>query len=242
MNPIPDDIDILPVRVPVTRQTTVSGVLTQPTGTCRKNPTVVVMAHGASFSLHDAQLVTLATDLTAAGNVTLRFNFPYRERGADHPDPQEVLEQTWGAVIDWVQTALPNTAPSHVIALGKSMGARVASQMAAAGLLNAEALIFLGYPLHPPGQTDHLRDAHLYHIGQPMLFISGTQDPFCDLDLLQAVLSKITVSAQLEIVEGGDHPLLLPRISTAQRSTLYNHLARTIHTWIATQTVSTKPR
>src|SRR5207253_7742765 len=87
---------------------------------------------------------------------------------------------------------------------GKSMGGRIASQIAANGV-DMNGLFFLGYPLHPIGKTDQLRDEHLYKIKKPMLFVSGTRDSFARRDLLEKVVSKIGSNAQIHWIENGDH-------------------------------------
>ena len=101
--------------------------------------------------------------------------------------------------------------PKHIVAAGKSMGGRIASQMVIAGRLPVEQLIFLGYPLHAPGKKDRLRDQHLYEIKIPMRFFAGTRDQLCDLELLRGVLSLLTAPWDLEIIKGGDHSFNVPR-------------------------------
>ena len=96
--------------------------------------------------------------------------------------------------------------PQRLIIGGKSMGGRVASYIAG-DTLGVSGLVFLGYPLHPPGKTDQLRDQHLYALKLPMLFISGTKDPFAERDLLEKVVRKMGTNVTLVWVEGGDHSL-----------------------------------
>jgi predicted alpha/beta-hydrolase family hydrolase len=134
----------------------------------------------------------------------LRFNFPYRTEGRQRPDSQRVLESAWLETVKWLrnQTEFPL---DRLVAGGKSMGARVVSQLAGAGRLEAEGFAFWGYPLHPPGRKNQLRDAHLDLIQKPLLFVTGTRDTFCDMALLKGVVSRLGRQATLEIVEGGDH-------------------------------------
>ena len=112
------------------------------------------------------------------------------------------------------------------------MGGRVASQMVSEGLLSADLLIFLGYPLHPPSKKDKLRDAHLYNIKVPMLFFTGTRDSLCDLDLLKKVLDKLAVPWSLEIIEGGDHSFNVPKYMELTQQEVYDQVLRKTIAWL----------
>jgi len=144
---------------------------------------------------------------------TVRFNFPYRERGRKAPDREPVLRETWLAVFE--QVARGSRRP--VFAGGKSLGGRMASMCVADGM-PAAGLVFLGYPLHPPGKPERLRAEHLGRIEVPMLFIEGTRDPFADLGILRGVLEPIGDRVTLETVEGGDHSFKVPgpKVDAAQ--------------------------
>lgn len=192
------------VTLKVSDKERVSGYLAVPDGFVAGQGTGVVIAHGAGNDMTNPLLVAFAEGLTGAGLVTLRFNFPYKEKGRKAPDPASKLYLTWTAAVDFLRNH-KDAAPATLVAAGKSMGGRIAAQMAAAGELNADRLVFLGYPLHPPGRTEKLRDAHLYKIRIPMLYFAGTRDALCDLDLLNQVLDRITAPWDLEIIEGGDH-------------------------------------
>jgi predicted alpha/beta-hydrolase family hydrolase len=136
-----------------------------------------------------------------AGVSTLRFNFPYVERGKRAPDPERVLRDAWLAAFD---AAAAKAGGRAVLAGGKSLGGRVASMCVADGM-PAGGLVFLGYPLHPPGKPERIRDEHLYRITVPMLFVQGTKDPFATPALLAKVLRKLGDRATLETIEGGGH-------------------------------------
>jgi predicted alpha/beta-hydrolase family hydrolase len=110
---------------------------------------------------------------------------------------------------------------------GKSMGGRVASYIAG-DTPGVDGLVFLGYPLHPPGKPDQLRDEHLYALKLPMLFISGTKDTFAGRDLLEKVVGKIGKNATLVWVEGGDHSLKRGR----KDSESLESAAQTIEAWV----------
>lgn len=168
------------------------------------------VAHGAGNDMHSPLIVALSEGFARAGYLSIRFNFPYRERGKKAPDSQIRLMDTWRSVCRYLRED-PACRIDRIIAGGKSMGGRVASEMAAEGMLEAERLILFGYPLHPPGKREQRRDAHLYRIRIPMLFFAGTRDSLCDLGVLKEVLSCLTASWDLEVIEGADHSFHRPR-------------------------------
>lgn len=140
------------------------------------------------------------------------FNFPYMDAGRKAPDRAPVLETHYARV--WRETAARITGP--MIAGGKSMGGRIASQVAAAGGFDPTpaGLIFFGYPLHPPNQPGKRRDAHLPTIGVPMLFLHGTRDPFGTPDEMRALVDALP-RATLHLIDGGDHSLVVKRKDAA---------------------------
>jgi uncharacterized protein len=161
-------------------------------------PTVVV-AHGAGNDMDSPLLVGFTDGLQDEGIGSLRFNFPYKEQGRRAPDPPAVLRGALTAAFD---EAARRAGDGPVFVGGKSLGGRIASLLVADGL-HAAGLVFLGYPLHPPGKTDRVRDEHLERITVPMLFLEGTNDPFARWDLIEALCARL--GATLHRVEGGDH-------------------------------------
>ena len=159
-----------------------------------------VLAHGAGGNRRAPFLVRIADALAAAGHRVLLPNFPYSEEKRRLPDPPALLEATIDAVASYAETDL---GARRVFLGGKSMGGRMASQLVAKGR-PAAGLVFLGYPLHPPGRVDKLRDAHLGRIAPPMLFIQGTRDAFARWDLIEAVTARLP-AATLHRVDDGDH-------------------------------------
>lgn len=129
----------------------------------------------------------------------LRFNFAYSEAGRRGPDREPALRQVWRSVFEKADASGP------VAVSGKSLGGRIASMMVADGELDPAALILVGYPLHPPGKPERIRDEHLYRVKVPMLFLQGTADPFATSDLFEGVLRKLGKKATVHTVEGGDH-------------------------------------
>ena len=164
----------------------------------------LVLAHGAGAGMDHPFMSGFARGMNDLGVATLRFNFPYIERGRRSPDPGPYLEETWRTAF---AVASERAKGEPVWAGGKSLGGRVASMVVADGSVAAAGLVFLGYPLHPPGKPERIRDEHLYRIEVPMVFVEGTRDPFAAPELLSDVLAKLGDRADLISIEGGDHSM-----------------------------------
>ncbi|GKT10640.1 alpha/beta fold hydrolase [Desulforhabdus sp. TSK] len=217
------------VTIPIGRAETVSGILTLPE--TAPNGTGVILAHGAGNDMTHPMMEFLGNGLAHAGYTALRFNFLYRDKGKKAPDKQDLLYSAWEGAYRFL--AEHRETPVHrIVAAGKSMGGRIVSQMAAEGKLPADRLIFLGYPLHPAGQKDKLRDGHLYDIAIPMLFFAGTRDPLCDLDLLKKVLPSLKSSWKLEIIEGGDHSFNVPKSAGMGPEAIHGIILERMLRWI----------
>jgi len=170
----------------------------------RRNDTPgVVLAHGAGSSMSHPFMIDVQHGLAAAGYLVLTFNFPYAERGRWPPDRRPILEAAYTRVIEWLDDHR-TLRPGSVVIGGKSLGGRIASHVAAAGAPVA-GLLYLGYPLHPPGKPDRLRATHLANIAQPMLFVAGTRDALCDLACFRTVVDALGARAAVHMIEGGDH-------------------------------------
>jgi predicted alpha/beta-hydrolase family hydrolase len=167
----------------------------------------VALGHGAGGTRRTAFLERCAEALAAGGRGALLFNFPYSERRRRIPDPPATLERTIEAVAAFARSAL---GARRLVLGGKSMGGRIASQAVAKGVA-ADALVFLGYPLHPPGKPETLRDRHLAAVAAPMLFIQGTRDAFARWDLLEATVARLGELATVLKVEDGDHSFKVPK-------------------------------
>jgi predicted alpha/beta-hydrolase family hydrolase len=219
------------IQIPVGPSETVSGVLTLPVEPSADRASVIV-AHGAGNDMENPLIVAFADGLSQAGYPTLRFNFPYKEKGKKAPDRPDVLEKTWISAFEFFKS---KTEPysGGIVGAGKSMGGRIASQLAAEGRLPVNRLLFLGYPLHPPGKKDKLRDAHLYRIQIPMLFFAGTRDPLCDLQKLEEVLDKLETIWSLDMLEGGDHSFKTPKSSGLNPETVFKHIVQKSVDWIS---------
>jgi uncharacterized protein len=170
---------------------------------------VLLLGHGAGADHRAKLLAGLASALAQRGIAVARFDFPYRRAGKKLPDPMPRLEAAYEAAIAAVREKAPG---ARLFLGGKSMGSRVATHLAARGVA-CEGLVLLGYPLHPAGKKDKLRDAHLPQVPVPMLFLQGTRDELCDLDLLRPVLARCGDRARLHLVADGDHSLEVRRSS-----------------------------
>ena len=198
-----EDLSKIPVETDGVLQGEVSAMVSRP----RSFRLAVALAHGAGGNLHSPPLKDLARGLATQGIAAARFNFLYTESKKRAPDRQPQLVRCWRSVADWLKREL---SCDTLFLGGKSMGGRMASYLAAEGY-SCAGLVFLGYPLHPPGKTDRLRKEHLPSISVPMLFIAGTRDPFSRFDLLKTTLAEIGGRASLHVIEGGDHSFKVPQ-------------------------------
>jgi uncharacterized protein len=170
-----------------------------------------VLAHGAGAGMRHPFLEVMAQRLAERGIATLRYQFPYMERRSRRPDPPAVAEATVRAAVEEAARLAPGL---PLVAGGKSFGGRMTSSAQAhAPLPGVAGLVFLGFPLHPPGRPGIARAAHLDRISVPMLFLQGTRDEFADVTLLEQVMARLGDRATLHLVEGGDHSFKVPRRS-----------------------------
>jgi predicted alpha/beta-hydrolase family hydrolase len=151
--------------------------------------------------------LAITAALQQRGIGTVRFNFYYRARGSGRPDPMPRLLECWKAVVAHVRDAL---GPASLVLGGRSMGGRAASMLVAEGAA-CDGLLLLAYPLHPPGQPEKLRTAHLPGIAQPVLCINGTRDTFCDRPLMEQVLAGLPANWRMHWLEGADHGFHVPK-------------------------------
>jgi predicted alpha/beta-hydrolase family hydrolase len=201
---------VLEIKVALSRGGAVSAGVALAAGHRAGRSPIVVLAPGAGSDRHHPSLAGIQTGLAAAGWTTITFDFPYREAGRRIPDPRPVLERCWGAVLDAVHGDA-RLAPPWVAIGGRSMGGRIASHVAAAGV-PVKGLVFLGFPLHPAGRPGVERAAHLPAIAAPMLFVQGTRDALAQPALMARVLAELP-RATLHAVDGADHGFHVPRRS-----------------------------
>ena len=219
------------VKIEVEKGEKISGILSVPDGHLPEKRMGVIIAHGAQNDMENILLVSAAAGFARAGILSLRFNFPYKERGGKSPDSLGKLIKTWLSVYSFLKSHKKYVV-KNIIAAGKSMGGGVASQMAADGLIDPTGLIFLGYPLHPPGQKEKKKDAHLYMIKAPMLFFAGTRDAFCDLETMKGVVEKIKVKKELVEIAGGDHSFKIPKAMGVSEEEVYDRITDKCVEWV----------
>jgi hypothetical protein len=164
---------------------------------------LLLLAHGAGAGMRHAFLGAIADALAARGVATLRFQFPWMQRGEKRLDASPLLHDAVRAAFAEAGRCADGLA---LFAGGKSLGGRMTSQVAATGeLASARGLVFLGFPLHPAGKPGSERAAHLRDVAQPMLFAQGTRDALADLALLRPVITALGERAQLHLEDDADH-------------------------------------
>ena len=162
---------------------------------------VLVVGHGAGAGMDHPFLRGFSEAAAGEGIATMRFNFPYLEAGRRTPDSAANAIGAYRAAFD---EAVRRAAGRPVLTGGTSYGGRIASMAAAEGMA-AHALVFLGYPLHPPGKPEEVRDEHLYGLAQPMLFLQGAKDPFAQTEVLARVVRRLGDRATMVPFEGAGH-------------------------------------
>jgi predicted alpha/beta-hydrolase family hydrolase len=177
----------------------VSALLTRPA----QPRACFVFAHGAGAGMTHAFMETVASGLAERGVATLRYQFPYMEKGSRRPDSPVVAQAAVRAAVAEAARRCPGLA---LIAGGKSFGGRMTSQaQATAPLAGVRGLAFFGFPLHPTGKPSRERAKHLADIHVPLLFLQGTRDSLAEMELLEPVVRGLGTSASLHKVEGADH-------------------------------------
>jgi predicted alpha/beta-hydrolase family hydrolase len=187
-----------------------------------------VCAHGAGGNMLDRSMSGMAKALRARGISMVRFNFLYKERKSGRPDPMPKLEECFAAVVEHTRSEVD---PEKLIIGGRSMGGRAASMMAARDF-NCDGLLLFAYPLHPPGQPEKLRDAHLPSIKVPVLCFNGTRDPFCTRELMEAAVAKATTKWDMRWIEGADHSFHVPKSSGRTDSEVLDEMADVAQRWL----------
>jgi predicted alpha/beta-hydrolase family hydrolase len=189
-----------------------------------------VMAHGAGAGMTHPFLASVAGDLAARGIATLRYQFPYMERGSKRPDTPRVAQAAVRAAVAEAAQRLPKL---PLFAGGKSFGGRMTSQaQASAPLAGVRGLVFLGFPLHPAGKPSNERGAHLADVRIPMLFLQGTRDELADLRLITALTGAIGTHAKLRLIDDADHSFHVPARSGRKDADVRVELADALAEWI----------
>jgi hypothetical protein len=163
--------------------------------------TLYVCAHGAGGHMGDSSMQAATRLMLACSLDVVRFNFLYREKKANRPDAMPQLKACFAAVAAFASAAVR---PQRLILGGRSMGGRAASMLVADGYA-CDGLLLLAYPLHPAGQPEKLRDAHLGRITVPVLCFNGTRDALCRQDLMQQTLQSLSELWTMHWLDGADH-------------------------------------
>jgi uncharacterized protein len=188
-----------------------------------------VLAHGAGAGMRHRFLESVAGALADRGIGTFRYQFPYMEAGGRRPNPPRVLQSTVRAAVAKAAELAPGL---PLTAGGKSLGGRMTSAAAAATPLpGVRGLVFLGFPLHPPGQPGTSRADHLDRVDIPMLFLQGTRDEFARLDLITDVCEGLEPNATLHLVDDGDHSFGVLKRSGRTPKEVLTEITDTIEQW-----------
>ena len=192
------------VTIAIAGGESVSGLWQQPSS----SRACLVFAHGAGAGMAHRWMGAVAHGLAERGIATLRYQFPYMERGAKRVDPPKVTHAAVRAAVDSARARSGNV---PLFAGGKSFGGRMTSQAQALDALrDVRGLVFFGFPLHPAGNPSDDRAAHLEQVMVPMLFLQGTRDALADLDLLRPVVAKLGRLATLKLFADADHSFHVP--------------------------------
>jgi predicted alpha/beta-hydrolase family hydrolase len=208
----------------------VSSVWAFPEGfTAGKSP-ALILAHGAGTDMRNPLLSFVHEALAQRGVVTVKFNFPYMEAGRKAPDPPQRLAHAWRTVLQRVRA---DANPGALFLGGKSMGGRIASLVVAGGE-PAAGLVLLGYPLQPAGRPETLRSEHFARIACPVLFIQGSRDRLCDLNLLRGAMATMSAPVTLHVIEAGDHSFKVPQRSGKTERQVWDEIVGVVAAWLAT--------
>jgi uncharacterized protein len=188
-----------------------------------------VVAHGAGAGMQHPFMARLAADLAARRIATLRYQFPYMEKGGRRPDPPPICHATVRAAVAAAHALLP-TLP--LFAGGKSFGGRMTSQAQAISPLDVRGLIFWGFPLHPPKQPSDERAAHLLEILVPMLFLQGARDAYAEPELLNPLIKRLGTLATLCLLKDADHSFHVPARSTVTDAQINDDMLNAITGWL----------
>jgi uncharacterized protein len=191
-----------------------------------------VLAHGAGAGMEHPFMAAVAAGLAQRGVATLRYQFPYMERGTKRPDPPQLAQATVRAAVREARRLVPDL---PLFAGGKSFGGRMTSQaQAAAPLPGVRGLIFLGFPLHPAGRPSQDRAKHLFDVSIPMLFLQGSRDALAALDELRPVCKALGARATLQVFADADHSFHVPARSGRDDAQVRSDVLDALVAWIDT--------
>ena len=191
---------------------------------------LIVLAHGAGAGMAHPFLETMARALAGRGIGTLRYQFPYMEAGSRRPDSPAVAHAAVRAAVAEAAGQAPGL---PLFAGGKSFGGRMSSQAQAHDPLpGVRGLVFLGFPLHPPGKPGDERAEHLSDVKIPMLFLQGTRDEFAGLALLKPLCQRLGKRATLHLIDEANHSFKVPAKTGRKDADIRTELADVTGRWI----------
>ena len=216
-----------PLSIPLADGQAVSGLLQMP----RDARACYVMAHGAGAGMAHPFMTAFANDLASRDIATLRYQFPYMERGSKRPDSPKVAHATVRAAVAEALRRAPGLA---LFAGGRSFGGRMTSQaQAASPLPGVCGLAFVGFPLHPAGQPSDERAVHLADVQVPLLFLQGTRDELADLPLLARLAERLGTRATLTLFDEADHSFHVPARTGRKDTDVRAEMADALAGWVA---------
>jgi predicted alpha/beta-hydrolase family hydrolase len=190
----------------------------------------LVLAHGAGAGMRHPFLEAVANGLAGRKIATLRYQFPYMERGSKRPDQPRLAQATVRAAVAAAARFVPGP---PLLAGGKSFGGRMTSQaQAESPLPDVRGLVFLGFPLHPPGRPADERGKHLFDVQVPMLFLQGTRDDFASLSLLRPLIERLGQRATLELIDDADHSFHVPARTGRKNEEVLTGMLDRLLAWI----------
>jgi uncharacterized protein len=217
-----------PLRIAIDETQSVSALLQVPSGA----RACCVLAHGAGAGMTHSFMADVADGLAVRGVATLRYQFAYMERGSKRPDAPKLAHAAVRAAVAQASGDLPGLA---LFAGGKSFGGRMTSQAQAIEPLPAvRGLVFIGFPLHPPGTPSDERAGHLRDVSVPMLFFQGTRDELADLALIRAVTAGFGERATLKVIDDADHSFHVRVRSGRTDAQVMGDMLDTMAAWMAT--------
>lgn len=222
---MPSD-DAEPLKIDLEDGQTVSGLLRKPP----EPLACLALAHGAGAGMSHPFLAAVASGLAERRIATLRYQFPYMERRSKRPDAPKLAQATVRAAAAEARRLLPEI---PLFAGGKSFGGRMTSQaQAEAPLPGVAGLLFLGFPLHPPGRPSDERGKHLFDVRIPILFLQGTRDDFASLTLLRPLIEQLGRRATLELIDDADHSFHVPARTGRKDADVLNAMLDRLAAWI----------
>ena len=232
---MPDETEQLTIKV--NDKEAVSALLYPAAKKIRAGLTAL-LAHGAGANQLSGFMRMFARGLAERGLDVVTFNFIYMEQGRSVPDQKPKLESCFRAVIETIAKHRKLKANKLIVG-GKSMGGRIASQVVAARkeeplAVDVSGLVFLGYPLHPPGNPAKLRVEHLAHVQKPMLFVQGTRDALGTPDEIRPFVKDLHPPAKIYAIEGGDHSFKAPKKFGVDQPQIYENAMDEIASWATT--------